>query len=112
MALIKEMKDDMSYAVTNYHYIFFVNNERDCNYIGVKSYVSADARNEEKDDFQAKVFCVIKTYVNTRNYVQNMTLSQAYDYLKTLPEFEGAVDDDVFDDEITLEEFYNIVTGN
>ena len=31
-----------------------------------------------------------KTY--EKHYVENMTVEDAYDYLKTLPEFEGATD--------------------
>lgn len=63
--------------------------------IAVLSYLDADARQTEKESKQPYKASV--TYETA--YSENMTVEDAYRYLKTLPEFEGA--EDVYEEEIT-----------
>lgn len=70
------------------------------NTIEVASYPSAKLRRQDTPDNQE-----VNVYISTRFYVtpydQNMSVVSAYEYLKTLPEFEGATD--VLEDEDTTE---------
>ena len=63
MALKKEVRQDNG-VVTNYHRIL---------------------ENSETEPYKVAV-----TY--EKEYEENMTVEEAYEYLKTLPEFEGAED--------------------
>lgn len=101
MAIKKQVTADNG-IVTEYHRIALmsidVNNQ---NTILVHSYLSADGRQIEKD-YAAGLYGDLEEgmmkfpYVNTEYinvaYDPDMTVSAAYDYLKTLPEFEGAED--------------------
>jgi hypothetical protein len=84
MALSKPIERDDG-IVTVYHRILslesYINSHTA---ISVLSYVNAESR--QKDG--SYNFAI--TY-NT-DYHENMTIEQAYSYLKTLPEFEGAED--------------------
>lgn len=90
MALKKEIRQDDG-VVTNYHRILFlqstVNRQ---NSIAVLSYVDEDAREGEKNATIAQPYNVSDTYET--DYNESMTIKTAYDYLKTLPQFEGAED--------------------
>ncbi len=76
-------------VTTNYHRILFlqttVNRQ---NSIAVLSYVSEEARRNSTNG--ARPYAAAVTYECP--YDENMTIESAYDYLKTLPEFEGAED--------------------
>lgn len=78
-------------VVTSYHRILFlqttVNKQ---NSIVVLSYLSGAAREAEKDNVDSQLYCRSVTYET--DYAENMTVSAAYDFLKTLPLFEGAED--------------------
>ena len=87
---------------TEYHRIALlsidVNNQ---NTILVHSYLSEDARQIEKDyaaglynsvDESMMHFPFVDANYYNCDYDGEMTISKAYDYLKTLPEFSGAVD--------------------
>lgn len=100
MALNKKI-ELTSGIVTNYHRIASMNiitNQQ--NIIEVDSYTSKEKREVEKtalEQSQEKretvpfnVF-IDATYI-TCPYNQTMTIKSAYDYLKTLPEYEGAKD--------------------
>ena len=101
MAIKKKVTADNG-IVTEYHRIALitidVNNQ---NTILVHSYLSADGRQIEKD-YAAGLYNNVEAgfmkfpyvdakYINTV-YDENMTVKAAYNYLKTLPQFEGAED--------------------
>lgn len=72
------------------------NNE---NVIQVAAYMSKEDRDREVDywehpeRFEDQDFgCYQEWYMISAPYDQAMTIESAYDYLKTLPEFEGATD--------------------
>ena len=56
--------------------------------IAILSYV--DKASREKEDEGEKPYKVSVTY--EKEYDETMTIEGAYDYLKTLPEFEGSED--------------------
>lgn len=90
MALFKEIRQSDG-VVTKYHRILFltqtVNRQ---NSIAVLSYVDSDARTLEANAIESQPYCKSITY--ECDYDENMTVSTAYEYLKTLPQFENAED--------------------
>ena len=67
-----------------------------CNIIEVTSYLNKEARREKiQKQFTDQDYSVYTetSYYNT-DYNSNMDVIQAYEYLKTLSEFENAIDDD------------------
>lgn len=90
MALLKEIRQPDG-VITNYHRILFmtqtVNRQTS---IAVLSYVDEETREGEKTNIIAQPYQKSVTYETA--YDPTMTIATAYDYLKTLPEFEGAVD--------------------
>lgn len=90
MALYKEIRQDDG-VTTSYHRILFlqttVNRQ---NSIAVFSYVDDAARTSEKESIIMQPYVKSVTYEIT--YDETMTIEKAYEYLKTLPEFEGATD--------------------
>ena len=95
MALIKEIILNNGISTT-YHRVVSVTCMANVhNIIEVASYTSSSKREEEKSALptgeEHNVF-IDTTFYNT-NYDQNMTVTSAYGYLKTLPEFADAEDD-------------------
>lgn len=89
MALRKEIKQPDG-IVTNYHRVLFVQiTTNRQNSIAVLSYVDDASRSSERTS-ESYPYVVSITYETT--YDPNMSIEQAYNYLKTLPEFEGAED--------------------
>ncbi len=90
MALYKQIKQDDG-VTTNYHRILYliqtVNRQ---NSIAVLSYVDEDSRTTEFQSTYTEPYHKAITY--EVNYDETMTVKAAYDYLKTLPQFEGAID--------------------
>lgn len=90
MALYKEITQEDG-VVTNYHRILFmqltINRQ---NSIAVLSYVNGDIREREKDCEITNPYQKSVTYECA--YDPNMSIESAYEYLKTLPIFEGAED--------------------
>lgn len=88
MALYKEIRQEDG-VTTNYHRILYlmqtVNRQ---NSIAIISYVDDEARNNEKDNIVAQPYQKSVTYEVP--YDESMTIEGAYEYLKTLPQFEGA----------------------
>ena len=78
-------------VTTNYHRILFIQiTTNRQNSIAVLSYVDDEARAlEQSGEFYAPYSQSI-TYET--GYDPSMTIETAYNYLKTLPEFEGATD--------------------
>ena len=76
-------------VITNYHRILYTQSLINShNSIAVLSYINEDSRKNESAE--NRPYTVAITY--EKDYVENMTIGSAYEYLKTLPEFEGAVD--------------------
>lgn len=88
MALKKENRQENG-VVTSYHRIMMINSVINHHIsIAVLSYIDEDSRNTE--DNGEKPYKVAKTY--EKSYEENMTIEEAYEYLKTLPDYEGAED--------------------
>ena len=90
MALQKDIRQEDG-VVTKYHRILFLQlftNHH--NSIAVVSYVDDIARDEEKEAILSQPYQRAVTYETA--YDETMTVESAYEYLKTLPQFEGAID--------------------
>lgn len=90
MALYKEITQSDG-IVTSYHRILFIQTTTNHhNSIAVLSYIDSAARENEKSNVMSQPYRRSITYEMA--YDANMTIESAYDYLKTLPKFEGATD--------------------
>lgn len=90
MALYKVIKQDDG-VVTTYHRILFVQTTVNRqNSIAVLSYVDADSRDSEKESIMTQPYRRSITYETA--YSKDMTVESAYAFLKTTPQFEGAID--------------------
>lgn len=90
MALYKEIRQSDG-VTTKYHRILYVmvtTNRQ--NSIAVLSYVDDESRDGEKENVMAQPYQKSITYETT--YDPNMTIEAAYEWLKTLPLYEGAED--------------------
>lgn len=88
MALKKEIRQNDG-VVTTYHRIFFIQsiiNSHDS--IAVYSYI--DEKGRAMENGENRPYKVVITY--EKDYIEDMTIEDAYNYLKTLPDFEGAED--------------------
>lgn len=83
----------------NYHRVVLINNiiNRET-LIEVCSYINYEARQKELqyldvDDDPERYLDIytVSSFISTE-YKQDLTIEAAYDYLKTLPEYEGAID--------------------
>lgn len=90
MALYKEITQPDG-VPTSYHRILYLHTTTNRqNSIAVLSYVNEEARENEKDASLTQPYQKSVTYET--EYDPTMTIESAYDYLKTLPLFEGAID--------------------
>lgn len=90
MALFKEIRQSDG-VTTKYHRVLYVTKTVNRqNSIAVLSYVDEAARTDELESVLDQPYSKSVTYETA--YDDNMTVSAAYEYLKTLPEFEGAED--------------------
>lgn len=90
MALYKEIRQSDG-VTTSYHRILFLQLlTNGHNSIAVVSYVDESARSNEKEAVVSQPYQKSVSY--EMPYDPNMTIASAYDYLKTLPRFEGATD--------------------
>lgn len=91
MALIKKM--EMYQGITfDYHRISRIDNITNKeSIIEVKNYIDKNQRQIEKSSNINDVF-VYSIYLK-KEYTEDLTIDKAYEYIKTLPEFEGAIDD-------------------
>ena len=90
MALMKRIKQEDG-VVTNYHRILFIQiTTNRQNSIVVLSYVDEDSRSNDNVGVDVSPYKQSVTY--ELPYDENMTVESAYEYLKTLPQFEGAED--------------------
>lgn len=90
MALHKAIKQDDG-VITSYHRILYcqITTNRQ-NSIVVVSYIDDSFRNDEKTNVLSQPYLKSVTYET--DYDPDMTVEKAYEYLKTLPQFEGAED--------------------
>jgi hypothetical protein len=89
MALNKAIRQDDG-VTTNYHRVASVQiTTNSHNSIVVYSYVDEDARRTIRSE-TFRPYCRSTTYET--GYSPNMTVELAYEFLKTLPDFEGATD--------------------
>ena len=80
---------------TNYHRIVSVNIITNiANLVEIASYTSQQKRLDEIEAIKNKTQCnaYIRTVYKNINYDQDKNIESAYEWLKTLPEFEGAED--------------------
>lgn len=90
MAIKKEIKQADG-VTTNYHRIMSVTiTTNRQNSIAVFSYVDNESRDTEKGDVMTQPYIKAVTYET--DYAPSMDIATAYEYLKTLPQFEGAID--------------------
>ena len=90
MALYKEVRQNDG-VTTKYHRILYLTQTTNRqNSIAVISYVDDEAREGEKEGVMAQPYQKAVTYETA--YDPSMTIETAYEYLKTLPQFAGAVD--------------------
>lgn len=99
---IKKQVIETNGIVTEYHRIALIQMEiNQQNTILIHSYLSEDGRQIEKDYANGKYndieFGMINwPYVNSQyincDYDGDMTISKAYEWLKSLPEYDGAED--------------------
>lgn len=90
MALFKEIKQPDG-VITDYHRILFLQTTvNQQNSIAVLSYVSSKVRDGEKKNNPNRPYMWSKTYET--DYDPDMTIEEAYEFLKTLPEFKDAED--------------------
>lgn len=88
MALYKEIIQDDGVA-TNYHRILYIQSMINShNSIAVASYINKEGRERENTEKQPYK----KAITYEKPYQENMTNEEAYAYLKTLSDFEGAED--------------------
>lgn len=88
MALLKQVTQN-DRVVTSYHRILLIQSVVNSHTsISVLSYVDQNSRNIEPTESRVYKSCI--TY--EMEYVENMTIEDAYAYLKSLPEYEGAED--------------------
>lgn len=94
MGLIKPITQSNG-VLTNYHRIVSVKIITNAaNIIQIASYVSKEKRDEEIDAIKNRCVCDVFIHTSQKHmpYNQDITINTAYEWLKTLPEFENAED--------------------
>lgn len=91
MALYKEIKQSDGVLTTYHRILYLMANVNSHNSIAVVSYVDVDSRqNDLVENGDNRPYRNATTYECP--YDENMTVEGAYNYLKTLPQFEEALD--------------------
>lgn len=90
MALYKAIKQSDGVTASYHRILYMTQTVNRQNSIVVLSYVDGDARAIERDSIETQPYSKSKTYETS--YDENMTIVSAYEYLKTLPQFEDAED--------------------
>lgn len=97
MALNKQIELDNG-IILNYHRIVSINKiTNSCNIIEVASYTSEKQREKEKEyynntDENKSINVFIETDYIQKEYSENETIEECYEYLKTLEKFKEAED--------------------
>lgn len=95
MALKKDIELDNG-IVLSYHRIAKIENVvNDCTKLIIISYINQKQREKESDRFTFDNVYKLTTEEKL-NYNDTLTIQEAYEYLKTIPKYEGA--EDVFED--------------
>ena len=82
-------------VLTNYHRVVSIKIITNAvNIVQVASYVSKEKRDEEINATKNKNICDVFIHTTQKHlpYDQDMTIKTAYEWLKTLPEFEESED--------------------
>lgn len=93
MALVKEI-EQRNGVMTTYHRIMCVNNitNKETQII-IYSYINQAKREEEVNALpEDEIFNVISSESIIHEYVEDLSIKQAYEYLKTLDKFKDAED--------------------
>lgn len=110
MAIKKEIELENG-IIVNYHRIVSINKiTNNCNIIEVASYTSEKQRNKEKEYYEStdedkRMNVFIETEYIQKEYSENETIEECYEYLKKIDKFKDA--EDVL--EITVNNVENIV---
>ena len=93
MALMKKIEQDNG-IITSYHRIMCINNITNKEIqIVVYSYISQTKREDEINATpEDEIFNVISSESITKEYVEDFSIKEAYEYLKTLDKFKDAED--------------------
>lgn len=97
MALNKQIELENG-IILNYHRIVSINKiTNNCNIIEVASYTSENQREKEKEyynsiDENKSINVFIETDYIQKEYSENETIEECYEYLKTLEKFKEAED--------------------
>lgn len=96
MGLIKQITSP-EYIPLKYHRVYGITNEIHSHFtISLMQYISKEDREQEKENPLAPIYRTSKAYIKRYDdptEMEEMTIRDAYNWLKTLPEFEGAIDD-------------------
>lgn len=94
MALKKEITSEDGITLTYHRIVRLSCDVNVMNSITVQSYISQDNRYTEKTagENKEKAAVFVRVSVYAADYNEDMTVRDAYGYLKTLEEFEGAED--------------------
>lgn len=90
MALYKNIIQDDGVPTSYHRILLLMKTINRHNSIAVLSYVDSSARDNEKESILMQPYCKNVTY--ELPYDEDMTVEEAYAYLKTLPQFKGAED--------------------
>lgn len=110
MALKKEIELENG-IIVNYHRIVSINKvTNNCNIIEVASYTSEKQRDKEKEYYKSiekdkRMNVFIETEYIQKEYSENETIEECYEYLKKIDKFKDA--EDVL--EITVDNVENTV---
>jgi hypothetical protein len=97
MALKKEIELENG-IIVNYHRIVSINKiTNNCNIIEVASYTSEKQRNKEKEYYESieedkRMNVFIETEYIQKEYSENETIEECYEYLKKIDKFKDAED--------------------
>ena len=94
MALSKEITLENG-IIVNYHRVVSVNNiTNQSSIIEVASYTCKEKRVEEKEKLNNNepMNIYIKSKYYLKNYTKDLNVDSAYEYIKTLDQFLGAID--------------------
>ena len=83
--------------ILNYHRVVSVNNiTNQQSIIEVASYINEEQREKEKEWYENKKQTDMNVFIDTKyhskEYDKELNVDNAYEYLKTLEEFEGSED--------------------
>jgi hypothetical protein len=113
MALKKEIELENG-IIVNYHRIVSINKiTNNCNIIEVASYTSEKQREKEREYYESiekdkRMNVFIETEYIQKEYSENETIEECYEYLKKIDKFKDA--EDVL--EITVDNVENTVGEN